>query len=176
MYHHHSFFTLVLILNSRNSLPNYLYFKFFTARKRSLGQGNVFTRIFHYLNRVGDLCIMSFPVWLYGPMFLPRDLCAWTHVPSRESLSRWSLSREVSVQGVSLQWGLCPEGLCRGKSLSRGSLSSGVPVQGVLIQETPSRESVTSRISVQGGSRPPPLLRSGWYTSYWNAFLCCIFF
>ena len=39
MYHHYSFFTLVLILNSRNSLPNYLYFKFFTARKQSLGQG-----------------------------------------------------------------------------------------------------------------------------------------
>ena len=35
----------------------------------------------------------------------------------------------VSVQGISVQWCLCPVG-----SLARGSLSSGVSVQGVSVQ------------------------------------------
>ena len=72
----------------------------------------------------GDLCMMSLPVWLPGPMFLLRvsvsegicagDLCS-------EGL--WLV--EVSVQGVSV-WG----------SLSRGSLDGGggFSVQGDLPQ------------------------------------------
>ena len=35
-----------------------------TARKRSLGQGNVFIRVCHSVHKVG-LCMMSIPVWLY---------------------------------------------------------------------------------------------------------------
>ena len=43
-----------------------------TARKRSLGQGNVFTRVCHSVHGgEGGLCMMSLPVWLPGPMFLP---------------------------------------------------------------------------------------------------------
>ena len=34
-----------------------------TARKRSLGQGNVFIRVCHSVHKVG-LCMMSIPVWL----------------------------------------------------------------------------------------------------------------
>ena len=45
--------------------------------------------------------MMSFPVWLPGPMFLLGGLCPWSHVPSRVG---------VSVQGI----------LCPGGSLSRG--------------------------------------------------------
>ena len=65
-----------------------------TALKRSLGKGNVFTQF--------CLCVMSLPVWLPGPMFLPgeslyvvpcsfwqRGLCLWSHVPSR-GLCLWS--------------------------------------------------------------------------------------
>ena len=50
-------------------------------------------------------------------------------------------------------------GLCLWESLSRGSLSKGVSVQGGQCQgDTP----------VQ---RSPHTVKSGWYASYWNAFL-----
>ena len=38
-----------------------------------------------------------------GPMFLLGGLCPWCHVHSRGSISRGSLSRRVSVQGVSVR-------------------------------------------------------------------------
>ena len=53
------------------------YAAIFTARKRSLRQGNVFTDV------CTGLCMM-----LPGPMFLPGGLCFWSHVPSRGFLSR----------------------------------------------------------------------------------------
>ena len=40
-----------------------------TARKRSLGQGNVFIGVYSQTSG-GGLCMMSLPVWLPGPMFL----------------------------------------------------------------------------------------------------------
>ena len=46
----------------------------FTARKRSLGQGNVFTRMCHSVHGGGGLCMMSLPVWLPGPMFFLEGL------------------------------------------------------------------------------------------------------
>ena len=52
-----------------------------------------------------------------------------------------------SQEGVSVHWGLCPGGLC-----------PRVSVQGVY-------EGSLSRKS------PPVWCKSGWYTSYWNAFL-----
>ena len=45
-----------------------------TARKRSLGQGNVFTHVCHSGHGGKGLCMMSLPVW--------------SHVPSGGSLSR----------------------------------------------------------------------------------------
>ena len=78
----------------------------FTARKRSLGQGNIFTGV--CLSR-GGLCMMSLPVWLSGPIFLLwglQGVSVSSEVSVQEgSLSRRSLSRRVSVQG-----GLCPGG------------------------------------------------------------------
>ena len=68
----------------------------FTARKRSLGQGNVFTGV--CLSTVGGI---SLPACIRGHMI------------------EGSLSRGVSVQGVSVQGGaLCPNkgGLCPGAS------------------------------------------------------------
>ena len=60
----------------------------FTARKRSLGQSNVFTPVCHSAHggRGGGLCMISLlvrlpgPMFLggvsvSGPMFLPGDLC-----------------------------------------------------------------------------------------------------
>ena len=59
------------------------------------------------------ICMMSLPVWLSGPMFRPGDLCSWTHVPSRGSLSGGALSR------------------------GRGSLSKGVSVRGLFVRRHP---------------------------------------
>ena len=78
-------------------------FPWFYRPQRSLGQGNFLQ---------ASVCMMSLPVWLPGPMFLPGGLCAWSHVPSRGCLSSgflsrgsrssWSRSRGFSVQGVSI--------------------------------------------------------------------------
>ena len=54
--------------------------KVFTARIRSLEQGNVFTGVFLSVHR-GGLCMMSFLVWLPGPMYI-RGVSVWSHVPS----------------------------------------------------------------------------------------------
>ena len=92
------------------------------ARKRSLGQGNVFTRVCHSVHRgEGALCMISLPVWLPGPMFLPGGLCLWSHVPSgRVSITDTPFDRDLP------------------------------------------------------GQRPPCTVRSGWYASYWNAFLLTV--
>ena len=43
----------------------------FTVRKGSLGQGNVLlASIILFKTEVWDLCMMSLPVWLPGPMVL----------------------------------------------------------------------------------------------------------
>ena len=97
--------------------PISVYF-FITARKRSLGQGNVFTPVCHSVHQG-----VSVPACTTGHM-------------TGGSLSRGSLSRGVSVQGVSVlgvsvwgvsvwgtsvqgdvQGGFCPGGLCPGGSL-----------------------------------------------------------
>ena len=77
----------------------------FTAKKQSLGQGNVFTPVCQsFCSWGGALCIMPLPVLLPGPMFLPRCLCLAGLCPagfwSSESLCK------VSVRGISVQgWG-----------------------------------------------------------------------
>ena len=109
----------LLLLRGSRHIQQKLYlpwvFAIFTARKRSLGQGNDFKPVVHSIHGKG--CIMSFSV--SGPMFLP---------------------------GGSLSGGLCQEG--------RGAVSGGG-----LCQEI------------------PPIVQwtSGWYASYWNAFLLCHF-
>ena len=55
----------------------------FTARKRSLGQGNIFTRVCHSVHRGGGVSV-------------------WCHFLLRESLSRGSLSRGVSLREIPL--------------------------------------------------------------------------
>ena len=77
-----------------------------TTRKRSLGQGNVFTRVCHSVHKG------SLTVWLPGPMFLLGGL------RPGGSLSGWgSLSRGISVEGINVRAGrvVCPVGgLCQG--------------------------------------------------------------
>ena len=80
-------------------------------------------------------------------------------------VSVWgSLFRGVSVQGHLCPGGLCPVGLCPGGSLSRkvsvqeGLCPGGYLSRGSLLGRPPHRQGVTS----------------GWYASYWNAFLLCI--
>ena len=63
------------------------------------------------------------------------------------------LSRGVSVQGVSVQGGLCPGGsLSRGVSVQGASLSRGVSVQGA---------SLSRGVSVKGGSLSRGSLSTG---------------
>ena len=85
----------------------------FTARKRSLGQDNVFTPVCHSVHREG----VSVPACTTGQM--TREV----------SVQVGSLSG-VSVQGVSVQVGFLSRGVCLGGSLSRVSLCGGVSVQG----------------------------------------------
>ena len=77
----------------------------------------------------GHLCMISLPVRLPGPMFLPRGLCPWSYVPFRGSLSRGSLFRGDLCPGVVSGGSLLGVSLSRGLwgSLSRGSWS-GVSV------------------------------------------------
>ena len=79
-----------------------------TARKQSLGQGNVFTPVCHSVH-TGGLCLGGVSV-------------QWGSLSGG-----WSLSTQVSVQGVSVQGSLCPG----------GSLSRGLSVKGALCQEDP---------------------------------------
>ena len=67
---------------------------------------------------------------------------------------RLSLSMGVSIQGVSVQGGLCPGmSLFRGSLSREGSLSKGVSVQGGLC---PGRGSLSREgVSVQGGGLCP---------------------
>ena len=51
-----------------------------TACKQSLGQGNIFTGV---CLSTGGLCMMSLPVWLPGPIFLPGGLCRHMPPPPR---------------------------------------------------------------------------------------------
>ena len=112
------------------------YCVIFTARKRSLGQGNVFT------------CVCHSVYWWGG-------ISVWCHFLS-DCLVPCSFGR-VSVSGpMSLLGSLCPgEGaVCLGVSLCRGSLSRG-------------------SLSGRPPNRDPRTVKSGQYTSYWNAFLLC---
>ena len=112
------------------------------------------------------------------------------------SLSGGSLSRrefpvqgEVSVQGVSV-WGLCPGGSLSGGSLSMGEVSvQGVSVWGLCSEDLCLGVSVQGEGLCPGGLFPggsmsrgfllgrppwtetPHTVTSGWYESYWNAFL-----
>ena len=82
-------------------------FTIITACKRSLGQGNIFTGVCRsFCPQGGGLCMMSLPVWLPGPMFLPGvSVTCSIFLPG--SLC---LGEGISVQGVSVQWSLCPRG------------------------------------------------------------------
>ena len=89
---------------------------FFTARKRSIGQGNGFTHVCHSVH--GGV---SVPACTTGHM-TGRYLSRGVSVQGRGSLSEESLSMGVSVWGVSIYGGLCPGG-----SLSGGSLPERDP-------------------------------------------------
>ena len=122
----------------------------FAARKRSLGQGNIFTGMCQSFCpwRGGSQYDVTFCLAAWSHVPSRGVLCAWLHVPSRGSLSKGTFSKGVSVQ----------EGLCL------GSLSTGISVQGALCQGNP-------------GQRPPCTVKSKWYTSYWNALLfLCVYF
>ena len=62
----------------------------------------------HSVHRWG-LCMMSYPVWLPGLMFLLGGLCPGGLCPRGVSVQEGSQSRGVSVQGVSV-WGSLSEG------------------------------------------------------------------
>ena len=97
----------------------------------------------------------------------------------KRSVRRLCLHRYVSV-GFSVR-GLCPGGslsrgfsvqggLCPGESLSGGSLSRRVSVQGVSVKGISVQGSL-SRIPPPQTEAPSHTVTSGWFASYWNAFL-----
>ena len=51
-----------------------------TACKQSLRQGSIFTSV---CLSTGGLCMLSLPVWLPGPTFLPGGLCRYMPPPPR---------------------------------------------------------------------------------------------
>ena len=105
--------THVLLLDFR--LFDFVIFDLllFTARKRSLGQGNIFGNV-SFCSQVRAYISCHFLSRCLVPCSLWRGLCLWSHVPS----SRRSLSKGISVWRVSPSrgwlclWGLCPWGLC----------------------------------------------------------------
>ena len=97
-------------------------FCFITARKRSLGQGNVFARIRHSVHWRGGSLMMSLPVCLSGPMFLLVG-----SVSGPMFLPGCLSPGGVQSKGVSVQGGLSPGGLG-----GRGVLSRRGSVQGDL--------------------------------------------
>ena len=60
----------------------------FYRPQTKLREGNVFYTCLSVVlfTGIGGLCMMSLPVWIPGPMFLPRGLCLWSHVSSGGSL------------------------------------------------------------------------------------------
>ena len=144
-----------------------------TVRKRSLGQGNVFTPVCHSVHMGGSLSYHASQVtWQEGS--LSRGVTVQRGVSVQEGLC----PEGVSVQGVSVQGSLCPEGgsLSRG-SLTRGSLSRGGSLpRGSLSRGSLSRGSL-SRGLCKGDRDTPCTVTSGQYSSYWNAFLfkTCLF-
>ena len=134
--------------NASPSLTGRSMCAIFTARKRCLGQGNVFTRVCHSVHIPsgggrGGLCVVSRPVWLLGPMFLQGDLCLSSYVPSRVSNSRPMFH---------------PGGLP-----DKDPLDKNPPGQRPPWTETPGQKPTRQR--------PLCTVKSGQYASYWNAFL-----
>ena len=80
-------FAIINRMFSSHKTPNLSVLTVITARKRSLGQGNIFTRVCHSVH--GEGSPMSLASWLPGPILLLGGLCPWSHVPSRESYP-WS--------------------------------------------------------------------------------------
>ena len=130
--------------------------KIFTARKRSLGQGNIFRSMCHSVQGGVFDATSCLAAWSHVPS--RGGLCPWSHVPSGGSLS-WGISVQGGLcQGVSAQeWSLCPgvESLPRsGVSVQEGSLCPGV-------ESLSSGTSVWGRVSVQGVSVRGSLSRGG---------------
>ena len=87
--------------------------EFLPSANEVLGQGTV---LHLFVCSEGGLHMISFPIWLPGPMFHLGDLCLWSYVTSGEGEC------------------LCPGGLCPGESLFRGASVQGVYLQGVSVQ------------------------------------------
>ena len=100
------------------------------------------------------LCVNSATGLQWTHFYRPQQSCGkviFSQASVRHSVHRGgSLSRRVSVQGGLCLGGLCPGGLCLG-GFCLGGFCQGDPRQ-----------------------RPPCMVTSGWYASYWNAFLLTV--
>ena len=110
-----------------------------------LGQDYVFTRVCDSVHGGISLSVLGGGVCPGWGALCPMD----------------GLCSGGSLSGGSLLEDLCPGGLCPGGLCPGGSLSRGVSVLGV---------------SVLGGlcHGDPRMVTSGWYASYWNAFVLII--
>ena len=107
-----------------------LKFCIITIRKRSLGQGNIFTGVCQ------SFCPGGLPLH-----DVTSCLAAWSHFPSGKGVSvlgliflPWgSLSWGVSVQEGLLPGGLCPGGLCPGVSVRDTSRTVCILLECILV-------------------------------------------
>ena len=143
-----------------------------TSRKRSLGQGNVFTGV----------CLSTGVVPVQGGSLCKEGLCPRGASVRGGLYPRRFLSREgVSIWG-SLSGGLYPGGLylgglCLGVSVWGVSVwgvsVQGVSIQGVSIWGVSVWGVSVWGVSVQGVSLQEDscMVKSGQYAPYWNVFL-----
>ena len=131
---------------------------FFTARKRSLGQGNVFTPVHHFVYME-----VGFKACITGHM--ARRVCI-----QRESASRGSASKGVCIQGnwedhpASAYGGLHPDGLNTPPSVGRpGGWYCMHRWLGRPPPPSQDTEDTMRYYEIQSTSRR--------YASHWNAFL-----
>ena len=131
------------------NLPLLMHICIFTARKRSLGQGNIFTPVCHSVHG-GGVCS-----W--------RGACSWG-VPAPGGCLVWGCL--LLVGGGACPRGSASGGACSGVGclLPRGLLPGGVCSRGV---------PAPREVPAPGGAwwRPPRQLLLWAVCIYWNAFL-----
>ena len=156
--------------------------KLITARKQSLGQGNIFTPVCHSVHGVvylpggctcwqGCTCQWGVPAGGYLPGGVPAGGCT----------CRWG----VPARGCTC-WGVYLPGECTCQGVpARGCTCQGVPVGGLYLPGgcTCQEEGVPGRYTPPPPPHTHPFTQwwsiSRWYASYWNAFLfeqkvCCL--
>ena len=125
-----------------------------TARKQSLGQGNVFTPVCQYFcSQVEGRAMMSLPVMKSTPL----DSTTLDSTPSTRHTTPWTApSLDSTTPGQHPVW-------------------TAPPLDSTTSWTAPYLDSTTAGQLPSGQHHSPPFpAASGWYVSYWNSFLLII--